>query len=173
MTQTSDKGDLAGRPEVRPAEPGQLGTLSKVLARAFAADPMIRWPLGDAVDPEQSLETCFRLWDAGNIELGVAFEAGGGAGVAVWVPPTLTDRWAETERRARLAIYALTDDNGARYELLWDWGCRRSRCGFSTRSVWIRIARARDSAERWCSSAWLKPLGLAYPRSWRPQQSAT
>lgn len=111
----------AGQPRVRPATPSQLGALSGVLARAFAADPMMRWPLGDIADPQRSLETCFRLLNAGNIKSGLVFEAAGGAGVAVWVPPDLAGRWAETERRARPAIHALADDGGARYERLWDW----------------------------------------------------
>jgi GNAT superfamily N-acetyltransferase len=111
----------AGQPRVQPATPSQLGALSGVLARAFAADPMMAWPLGDIADPQRSLETCFRLLNAGNIESGLVFEAAGGAGVAVWVPPDLAGRWAETERRARPAIHALADDGGARYERLWDW----------------------------------------------------
>jgi ribosomal protein S18 acetylase RimI-like enzyme len=41
--------------------------------------------------------------------------------VDVFDHPGLTARWAETERRARPAIHALTADNGARYERLWDW----------------------------------------------------
>jgi hypothetical protein len=71
---------------VRRATPGQLDALSTVLARAFADDPMIRWPFPDLPDPEAALQICFRAWNAGNIELGLVFEAAGGAGFAVWVP---------------------------------------------------------------------------------------
>jgi GNAT superfamily N-acetyltransferase len=110
-----------GQPRVQLATPGQLGALSGVLGRAFAADPMMTWPLGDVADPQRSIEACFRLLNAGNIEDGLVFEAAGGAGVAVWVPPDLAGRWAETERLARPAIYALADDGGARYERLWGW----------------------------------------------------
>jgi ribosomal protein S18 acetylase RimI-like enzyme len=39
----------------------------------------------------------------------------------VWVPPGLSDQWAEAERLARPAIRALTDDDGDRYQRLWDW----------------------------------------------------
>jgi ribosomal protein S18 acetylase RimI-like enzyme len=110
-----------GQPRIQPATPGQLGALSGVLARAFAADPMMRWPLGDIADPGRALEACFCLLNAGSIESGLVFEAAGGAGVAVWVPPDLAGRWAETERLARPAIHALAADGGARYERLWDW----------------------------------------------------
>jgi hypothetical protein len=36
---------------VRRATTGQLGVLATVLARAFADDPMIRWPFPDLPDP--------------------------------------------------------------------------------------------------------------------------
>jgi len=106
---------------VQRAMSSQLGVLSGVLARAFATDPMMRWPLGDVAEPHRALETCFRLLNAGNIELGLVFEVGAGTAAAVWVPPDLAGRWAEVERRARPAIHALSDDDGARYERLWDW----------------------------------------------------
>ena len=113
--------DETRQPRVQLATPGQLGALSGVLGRAFAADPMMTWPLGDVADPQRSIEACFRLLNAGSIEAGLVFEAAGGAGVAVWVPPDLTGRWAELDRLARPAIYALADDGGERYERLWDW----------------------------------------------------
>ncbi len=62
---------------MRRATPGQLDALSRVLARAFADDPMIRWPFPDLPDPEAALQICFRAWNAGNIELGLVFEAAG------------------------------------------------------------------------------------------------
>ena len=111
----------AGRPRVEPASPGQLDAVAGVLARAFGADPMMRWPLGDVADPQRSLQASFRLLNAENIELGLVHQAAGGAGVAVWVPPGLAGRWAEAERRTRPGMHALADDGGARYERLWDW----------------------------------------------------
>lgn len=114
-----------GQPRVQPATPGQLGALSRVLGRAFAADPMMTWPLGNVADPQRSIEACFRLLNAGSIEAGLVFEAAGGAGVAVWVPPDLAGRWAELDRLARPAIYALADDGGERYQRLWEWVDRR------------------------------------------------
>jgi ribosomal protein S18 acetylase RimI-like enzyme len=108
-------------PAVRQAAPGQLDALARVLARAFADDPMIRWPFPDLPDPVAALETCFRAWNAGNIELGLVFEAAGGAGFAVWVPPDRAGSWLETERLARPVVIGLSDDDGARYDRLWDW----------------------------------------------------
>jgi hypothetical protein len=58
----------AGLPPVQLASPDQLDALSGVLARAFSADPMMRWPLGDVADPQRSLQACFRLLNAENIE---------------------------------------------------------------------------------------------------------
>jgi GNAT superfamily N-acetyltransferase len=106
---------------VRRATTGQLDALATVLARAFADDPMIRWPFPDLPDPEAALQICFRAWNAGNIELGLVFEAGEGAGFAVWVPPDRAGSWLETERLARPVVVGLTDDNGARYDRIWDW----------------------------------------------------
>jgi ribosomal protein S18 acetylase RimI-like enzyme len=111
----------ASPPQVGQAAPQQLVALSRVLARAFAADPMLRWPLGDVAEPERAVEACFQLWNHSNIALGVVLEVHQGAGVAVWVPPELAVRCAELERRARPAISALSADNGARYERMWDW----------------------------------------------------
>lgn len=108
-------------PVVRRAETSQLDALARVLARAFADDPMIRWPFPDLPDPEAVLEICFRAWNAGNIELGLVFEAGDAAGFAVWVPPDRAGSWLETERLARPVIVGLTDDNGARYDRIWGW----------------------------------------------------
>ena len=108
-------------PAVQQAAPGQLDALARVLARAFADDPMIRWPFPGLPDPVAALEICFHAWNAGNIELGLVFEAAGGAGFAVWVPPDRAGSWLETERLARPVVIGLTDDGGARYDRLWDW----------------------------------------------------
>jgi ribosomal protein S18 acetylase RimI-like enzyme len=108
-------------PAVQQAAPGQLDALARVLARAFADDPMIRWPFPDLPDPVAALEICFRAWNAGNIELGLVVEAADGAGFAVWVPPDRAGSWLETERLARPVVIGLTDDDGARYDRLWDW----------------------------------------------------
>jgi hypothetical protein len=73
--------------QVRLATQEQLPTLTRVLARAFVTEPMMTWPIGALSDPAAAIEASFAIWDAANIELGVVFEAGQGAGVAVWVAP--------------------------------------------------------------------------------------
>ena len=120
MTAEQDT-DTAGRPRIQQAGSGLLDQLSRVFARAFADDPLIRWPLADVADPRPALEACFRAWNAGNFELGLVYEVAGGAGFAVWVLPELSGPAAEVQRQARPAIHALTDDHGVRYERLWDW----------------------------------------------------
>jgi ribosomal protein S18 acetylase RimI-like enzyme len=116
-------------PAVRRAAPDQLDELSRVFARAFADDPMIRWPFPDLPDPEAALQVCFRAWNASNIELGLVFEAAAGAGFAVWVPPDRAGTWLEAERLARRVIVGLTDDDGARYDRLWEWIEERTPAG--------------------------------------------
>jgi GNAT superfamily N-acetyltransferase len=108
------------RPRVRRAVPGQLDELSGTLARAFAGDPMFRWPLPDLADPLPVLHAWFNVWNAANIELGLVFEVAHTAGAAVWVPPDLAGPWTEAEHRVMPAIRALTDDGGARLDRLWD-----------------------------------------------------
>lgn len=107
--------------QVRPATPGQLSSLTRTLSRAFVTEPMMTWPIGALSDPTAAIEASFAIWDAANIELGVVFEAGQGAGVAVWVAPELAGRWIELERQARPAIYQLSDDGGHRYNRMWEW----------------------------------------------------
>jgi GNAT superfamily N-acetyltransferase len=105
----------------RRATPDQLDRVCHTLALAFATEPMSTWPFENLADPAKAIEDSFRRWDADNIELGIVYEIADAAGAAVWVPPELADRWTELERLARPDIYALTADNGRRFERMWDW----------------------------------------------------
>jgi GNAT superfamily N-acetyltransferase len=111
----------AERSRVQLARPAQLTTLCSAMARAFVTEPMMTWPLGNVPDLEGAIEASFRIWDGDNIALGVVFEIAHGAGAAVWVAPERHEGWMSAERRTRPAIYALSEDGGARYEHMWDW----------------------------------------------------
>jgi ribosomal protein S18 acetylase RimI-like enzyme len=106
--------------EVVPAGPERVEALADVFAASFADDPMVRWPL-PADDIEAGVRTSFLAFGGGFAELGMLYEAGGGAGVAAWVPPGATERMVAMEQGTRATIAAATDDGGERYFALWDW----------------------------------------------------
>ena len=106
--------------EIVRAGPERVEALADVFARSFADDPMITWPLPeDGI--EERVRTSFLGFGGGFAELGMLYEAAGGAGVAAWVPPGETERMIAMEQSTRAAIAATTDDGGARYFALWDW----------------------------------------------------
>ena len=90
-----------------------------MLARAFAADPMILWPMPAATDDD--LTALFRAIMAPYLSLGVAWKVGDSVGCAAWLPPAETAQFAEIEVATRAAINGLTSDGGARYSRFWDW----------------------------------------------------
>lgn len=109
--------------EISPAPPARVPALAALLGRAFADDPMIRWPFpadGDDAAERRSTEM-FRIVDERFAEAGWLWEAGDAAGVALWIPPDGDARYLEIEQDTRDAIDALTDDEGVRYRAFWDW----------------------------------------------------
>jgi len=118
---------MVERDEPRPARPEELAALARVFGAAFAADPMIRWPMPDGTAADDvALFTAIltpyvaadALWTVA--DHAVAASPADLAGAA-WLPPAVTARLAEMERVTRAQIYPLTPDGGARYDALWDW----------------------------------------------------
>ena len=91
-----------------------------MLARAFANDPMIQAPLAPDPDRERT-RAYFALIDEQWADLGVLWEAGDAAGAAAWVPPDHLSGLADLNDRMSEAFRALTSDEGARHDALWDW----------------------------------------------------
>ena len=100
----------------------RLPAMAAVLARAFADDPMIRWPLlpeGD--DLGERIEQTFGSIYHGIVDLGLIWEAGDGDGFAVWIPAGMADEMFESDAAARSLVAPLTHDDAARYDVLWSW----------------------------------------------------
>jgi len=99
----------------------RLPAMAAVLARAFANDPMIRWPLPDGDGLGDRIEQTFGSIYRGIVDLGLIWEAGDGDGFAVWIPAGMSDQMFESDSAARDLVAPLTDDHAARYDVLWSW----------------------------------------------------
>jgi GNAT superfamily N-acetyltransferase len=100
----------------------RVPALAGILGRAFATDPIVVWPMAPGAD-HSDVSRFFALYDGPLVDDGWVWEAGDGAGAALWVPPDGGARSSDVDRRiVRVAMRdELSDDAGARYEILWDW----------------------------------------------------
>jgi GNAT superfamily N-acetyltransferase len=106
---------------VRPAAPSEIPQLAGVLARAFAADPMVRWPMVSDDDLPARIRTMFEIVDTGFAGEGWIYTAGEGLGVMSLMPPASAEREREVAVAIAPALAALTPDLGERYERFWAW----------------------------------------------------
>ncbi len=106
--------------EISRAGNSRLTSLVSVFARAFVDDPMMRWSLLGDREPQELLNLCFTYFLEVAVDLGLVWEAGGGNGGAVWIPPGSGDEWEE-HPWSQPRILELSDDGGGRYETFWDW----------------------------------------------------
>jgi ribosomal protein S18 acetylase RimI-like enzyme len=104
-----------------PITAARLPVLANVFARAFLDDPMIRWPLDPAADPEAAIRGTFAAIYHGVVDAGVVWEAGHGDGFAVWISPGTAADMFESDHDAREEVTRFTDDGGRRYDVLWSW----------------------------------------------------
>jgi ribosomal protein S18 acetylase RimI-like enzyme len=115
-------GRRSGRPApLLRAAPSDVPALAAVLARAFAADPMVRWPFGPVDDLSDRIEAMFEIVDRAYAAEGWIHAAAGGLGVMSLLPPGSGAREHEIGQAVASAIGALMADDGARYERLWAW----------------------------------------------------
>jgi uncharacterized protein YhfF/GNAT superfamily N-acetyltransferase len=106
---------------VRPAASSEIPALAGVLARAFAADPMVRWPMVSGDELSARIRTMFEIVDTPFAGEGWIYTAGEGLGVMSLMPPASADREQEIADAIAPAIAALTTDGGERYERFWAW----------------------------------------------------
>lgn len=106
---------------VRAAAPGEIPALAGVLARAFAADPMVTWPFVTADDLPARIRAMFEIVDTAYAAEGWIHAAAGGLGVMSLLPPGSTPREHAIGEATAPALGALAPDGGARYERFWEW----------------------------------------------------
>ena len=106
---------------VGPARPEAVPALAGVLARAFARDPMVTWPLVTDADLPARIRAMFEAVDTPFAAEGWMFEAADGLGVMTLLPPGSSAREEELAAATAPAIAALSPDGGERYERFWAW----------------------------------------------------
>ena len=106
---------------IESAAADRLPVLADVVGRAFLDDPMIRWPMAESPDMHARVARFFSVIYGPLIGDGNIWEAGDGAGFAHWVPPGSAGDALDTTEELMAALVSLTDDGGARYDVLWAW----------------------------------------------------
>ena len=114
-------GTPPGPVPVRPAVSSEVPGLAGVLARAFAADPMVRWPMVTDDELPARIRTVFEIVDTAYAGEGWLYVAGEEFGVMSLLPPGTAGREQEIADAVAPAIAALTPDGGERYERFWAW----------------------------------------------------
>jgi GNAT superfamily N-acetyltransferase len=106
--------------EISQAAPDRVPEIASLMARAFADDPMVTWPLPPD-STEELVRLMFRWLEEPMAERGMLWEAGPGLGAAAWFPPGEDESFVEIDREVRRRMASLFDDGGGRYESFWDW----------------------------------------------------
>jgi len=106
--------------EIRLATADDLPVVARLFGKAFADDAMVRWPF-PADAGSEDLTTLFSILLDVYWPLDAIWVIGDVSGAAVWVPPAHAQRFSEIEAPTRDLIRPLTEDNGARYDVFWDW----------------------------------------------------
>ena len=105
--------------QIAQATPDRLPALASVLGRAFAAEPMMRWPLGENDDNQARLVRAFELFTEDPIRLGMVWEAGTAAGALIWIPAGQMDA-VEAGNQAMRSVFERVD-GARRFDSFWDW----------------------------------------------------
>ena len=110
-----------GQVSVRMVGPAEVPRLAGVLARAFARDPMVTWPLVTGDDLPARIRASFEAVDTPFAAEGWMFEAADGLGVMTLLPPGSSGREEELGEITAPAMAALSPDGGERYQRFWTW----------------------------------------------------
>jgi ribosomal protein S18 acetylase RimI-like enzyme len=106
--------------EIQLAATDRLDDYADLLARTFSDDAIITWPF-PAGDGEELARKQWIPIGRGMLEAGWIWEVEPAVGIAAWVPPDGGERYLEIDLQGRGAVRAMTDDDGARLGILWDW----------------------------------------------------
>jgi ribosomal protein S18 acetylase RimI-like enzyme len=107
--------------EISSAGRDRIDALADTYARAFLHDPIVRWPLPDEPDVADRIRQVFASIYLGIADDGVIWEAGDADGFAVWIPAGAAEDMFESDAAVQGSLAPLTDDDGERYRVLWDW----------------------------------------------------
>lgn len=107
--------------EVRRVDPVEVPALAGVLARAFAGDPMMTWPLISGDDLPARTRACFEITDTAFAGEGWMWSAADGLGAMTLLPPGSGAREQALADATAPALNALAPDGGARYDAFWAW----------------------------------------------------
>ena len=96
-----------------------------MLAPAFAADPMVVWPMVTDDELEVRIRRSFELVDSLYAADGWIYRTDDGLGVMSLIPPGGRERAHEIDIVVAGAMAAITPDGGERYGRFWAWieGC--------------------------------------------------
>lgn len=117
-----------GPVEVRRVAPAEVPPLACMLARAFAGDAMMAWPLITADELPARTRAAFEITDTPFAREGWLWAAADGLGAMTLLPPGSEAREEALADACAAALGALTPDGGARYDAFWAW-------------VWSRMPR--------------------------------
>lgn len=106
---------------IRPATPAEIPALAAVVARAFARDPMVTWPMVSGPDLERRIRAHFEHVDGLFAEQGWIHCTDDGLGVMALVPPDGGPAARGIDEAAVAEMAALASDGGERYARLWAW----------------------------------------------------
>jgi GNAT superfamily N-acetyltransferase len=106
---------------IRPAARAEIAALAAVLARAFAGDPMVTWPMVSEVDLERRVRAHFELVDGLFADQGWMHRAADGPAVMALVPPDGAAAARAIDEAANAGMATLAPDGGERYARLWSW----------------------------------------------------
>ena len=105
--------------EITQATPDRRPELASVLGRAFAVEPMMRWPLCESDDVEQRLIRAFESFMEGPIRLGMVWEAGAATGALIWIPADQIGA-VDDGNLAMRSVYE-REDGARRFDRFWEW----------------------------------------------------
>jgi uncharacterized protein YhfF/GNAT superfamily N-acetyltransferase len=106
---------------VRPVVPTEVPGLAGVLARAFAADPMVAWPMVAAEDLGERTRAMFEIVDTAFAAEGWMLATHDGLGVMTLLPPGSAAREEALAAEMVPVLAVLFPDGGERYDRFWDW----------------------------------------------------
>jgi ribosomal protein S18 acetylase RimI-like enzyme len=106
---------------IRPATPADIPALAAVLARAFARDPMVAWPMVSEGDLEARVRAHFEQVDGLFAVEGWMHRTEDGLGTMALVPPDSADAVRKIDETASAGMADLAPDGGTRYTQFWEW----------------------------------------------------